>query len=221
MNIPAYWQIINEYISIVARLESVFFLISLIMVVLIYFKSYHEKVTVLVWLYSSLIPAFIILFLNYFNSTLLCAIYFAIQCIFVCLYIHSLNKNYKNIVSNTQNPLTKIKGIDNSNYGKQKSLEYVGLFILPFITVNDAVNLYTVFFIFVIVIIIIIRFELYYLNLPILLFFKLQKIESSRRVKMTVITPRDFIFVKEEQYDIRSFIKKLNLYIIIPSSEDK
>lgn len=100
--------------------------------------------------------------------------------------------------------------------GKEKSLEYVGLFILPFITVNESVSTLVIIVIIAIVIAIIKRFGLFYLNLPILLFGGLQYIETNRRVKRIVLTSRNFTFEKNEEYDIGSFVKSLDLYIYLP-----
>lgn len=109
-----------------------------------------------------------------------------------------------------------INDIYNEDMGKEKSLEYVGLFILPFITVNESVSTLVIIVIIAIVIAIIKRFGLFYLNLPILLFGGLQYIETNRRVKRIVLTSRNFTFEKNEEYDIGSFVKSLDLYIYLP-----
>jgi hypothetical protein len=207
---------IKENYSLLISVESILLLLVLIMILSIYLKSKHEFFIEMIWIYSAFVPAFTILFLNYNPSIKLIFCYLLLQLIFAILYIRGIVKNYKKVVEKTKSPLKKIKTVTNPNYGKEKSLEYVGLFMLPFITVNDSINILTVVVIILIVVLIIKRFELFYLNLPILLFFKIQFVETNHRVKMIVLTPKNFEFEIENEYDIRTFIKKLNLYIFIP-----
>lgn len=211
----------NENFSLLMNVETILIIIALIMTVSIYFKNRHEFFTEITWIYSSFIPAFTILFLNYNPKIYVALIYLLLQILFVILYIKNIVNNYNKIVKKTNSPLKKIKYIKNADYGKEKSLEYVGLFILPFITVNDSINIISVIIIIFFVIMIIRRFELFYLNLPILLFFKLQYIETNHRVKMLILTPKEFEFEIGKEYDVRSFIKRLNLYLFLPTPKHK
>ncbi|TDM25629.1 hypothetical protein ETH99_09670 [Macrococcoides caseolyticum] len=199
---------------------NIIILIIIFMIISIYLKNIGKIFTEIVWIYSSLIPAMTILFLNHEPKLIWIIIFFILQILFLFLYLQSIRNNYKKVVNNTTTPLSKIGKIYNKDVGKEKSLEYVGLFILPFITVNNSVSILAIIMIIVIVIVIIKRFGLFYLNLPILLFGRLQYLETNRRVKMTVLTPRNFTFQENELYDIRSFIKSLNLYIYIPDTKN-
>ena len=203
--------------SLLLKVESILIVILIIMIISIFLKSKNRFFTEVTWIYSSFIPASTILFLNYNPTIYLIAAYLIMQMLFITLYIKNIISNYNQIVKKTHSPLKKVQSIENFDYGKEKSLEYVGLFILPFITVNDSINILSVIVIIFIVVIIIKRFELFYLNLPILLFFRLQKIETNHRVKMLVLTPKDFQFVLDKEYDIRSLIKRLNLFILLPN----
>lgn len=189
------------------------------MIVSIYLKNISKIFTEIVWIYSSLIPAITIVFLNYKPNLILVTIFLILQLLFLFLYLRSIQSNYKKLVESTKTPISKIKEIHDEDTGKEKSLEYVGLFILPFITVNESVSILVIIVIIVVVIAIIKRFGLFCLNLPILLFGRLQYIETNKRVKMVVLTSRNFIFEKNEEYDIRSFIKSLNLYIYLPEKK--
>ncbi|MFA2811717.1 hypothetical protein [Bacillus mycoides] len=209
-------QFISNYYHYLLDVEVILLIITTLMILSIFLKSRHILFVGVVWIYSALIPAATIIFLNYNPHAYLEIIFLILQGIFIFLYMKSITKNYELIVANTSNPLSKISKIINKDYGKEKSLEYVGLFILPFITVNNTVNILTIIVIICIVVTIIKRFELFYLNLPLLLFFKIELIETNRRVQMMVLTPRDFSFEIGEEYDVRSFIKTLNLYIYIP-----
>lgn len=203
--------------GLLLHVESILIVILIIMIISIFLKSKNQFFTEITWIYSSFVPAFTILFLNYNPTIYLIAVYLFMQILFITLYIKSIVSNYNKIIKNTLSPLKKVQSIENFDYGKEKSLEYVGLFILPFITVNDSINILSVIVIIFIVVIIIKRFELFYLNLPILLFFRLQKIETNHRVKMLVLTPKDFEFELGKEYDIRSLIKRLNLFILLPN----
>jgi len=214
------WAFVTNNIHYLYDMKVALIIISAFMIVFIYLKSLNKIFTEIVWVYSSLVPAITILFLNYNSNFIWALLYLIQQGFFVYLYIRSIKKNYKKLVSSTTTPLSKIKTIYNNDLGKEKSLEYVGLFILPFITVNSSVNILAIIVIVSIVIIIIKRFGLFYLNLPILLFGKLQRIETNRRVEMIVLTPRKFTFQEGSEYDIRSFIKTLNLYMYVPSNHD-
>lgn len=212
------WIFITENIHYLLDIKAILLIISVLMIVFIYLKSLNKIFTEIIWVYSSLIPAVTILFLNNNPKFILEFIFLALQGLFIYLYIRNIKIKYKKLISSTTNPLSKIKVVHNKDLGKEKSLEYVGLFILPFITVNSSVNILVIMAIISIVIIIIKRFGLFYLNLPILLFGKLQHVETNRRVEMIVLTPRNFTFLENEEYDVRSFIKTLNLYMYIPDS---
>lgn len=213
------WNYIAGYFHYLLDVEIILLIISVFMILCIYLKSTNKLFTEIVWIYSSLIPAITIIFLNYNPKLGLEILFLVLQGIFIFRYVRSINNNYKLLVKSSLNPLSKIKEVHNKDFGKEKSLEYVGLFILPFITVNDSVNILSIIVIICIVVIFIKRFGLFYLNLPILLFFKIQFIETNKRVKMVVLTPRKFSFEKEKEYDVRSFIKTLNLYMYIPNVE--
>lgn len=213
------WKYIAGHFHYLLGVETILLIISVFMILCIYLKSVNKLFTEIVWIYSSLIPAVTIVFLNYNPKLRLEILFLVLQGIFMFLYVRSINKNYKSLVNSSINPLSKIKEVHNEDFGKEKSLEYVGLFILPFITVNNSVNILNVIVIICIVVIIIRRFGLFYLNLPILLFFKIQFIETNRRVKMVVLIPRKFSLEAGTEYDVRSFIKTLNLYMYIPNDE--
>jgi|GEM_PF-6592615 len=210
------WTFISNNISHFLDIKVFLLIISLLMIIFIYLKSLNSIFTEIIWIYSSLIPAITILFLNYNPNFIFGFIFLFLQFLFIYNYIKSIKSNYKKLINSTKSPLSKIKIVHDDDLGKEKTLEYVGLFILPFITVNNSVNILTVVFIINVVVIIIKRFGLFYLNLPILLFGKLQQIETNRKIEMIVITPRKFTFQENQEYDIRSFIKPLNLYMYIP-----
>jgi len=210
------WQYTVYCFHYLKDVNTVLLTISLLMLICIFMKNKHRFFVEVVWIYSSLIPAATIIFLNYNPHFYLELIYLFLQILFILIYYKSLIKNYMVTVNTTTNPLSKVRIVINEDVGKEKSLEYVGLFMLPFITVNNSVNVLAIIVIICIVVAIIKRFGLFYLNLPILLFFKIQFIETNRRVKMMVLTPRKFSFEIDREYDVRSFIKSLNLYIYIP-----
>lgn len=214
------WIFIAGNVHYLLDVRAILLIISVLMIILIYLKSINKIFTEIIWIYSSLIPAFTILFLNYRPKLIWELIFLVLQGLFLYLYVRNIKKNYKKLVKLTKTPLSKINVVHDKDLGKEKSLEYVGLLILPFITVNDAVNVLAIIVIICIVIIIIKRFGLFYLNLPILLFGKLQYVETNRRVKMIVLTPRNFTFRENEEYDVRSFIKTLNLYMYIPNDNN-
>ncbi|GED19908.1 hypothetical protein [Kurthia gibsonii] len=205
-----------DNIHFLVNVNMMILIFGIFMIVSIYLKNVSKIFTEIVWIYSSLIPAITIVFLNYKPNLILVTIFLILQLLFLFLYLRSIQNNYKKLVESTKNPISKIKEIHNEDMGKEKSLEYVGLFILPFITVNESVSTLVIIVIIAVVIVIIKRFGLFYLNLPILLFGRLQYIETNRRMKMIVLTSRNFIFEKNEEYDIRSFVKSLNLYIYLP-----
>lgn len=205
-----------DNIHFLVNVNMMILIFGIFMIVSIYLKNVSKIFTEIVWIYSSLIPAITIVFLNYKPNLILVTIFLILQLLFLFLYLRSIQNNYKKLVESTKNPISKIKEIHNEDMGKEKSLEYVGLFIFPFITVNESVSTLVIIVIIAVVIVIIKRFGLFYLNLPILLFGRLQYIETNRRMKMIVLTSRNFIFEKNEEYDIRSFVKSLNLYIYLP-----
>ncbi|MDO5376386.1 MAG: hypothetical protein Q4F01_09430 [Staphylococcus rostri] len=210
------WDVLHENVHFLLDINMLLLIITIIMIALIYLKKLSKVFTEITWIYSSLIPATTILFLNYNPKVYIELVYLILQGLFVFLHINSIKKQYRKLVNETITPLSNVKKVHNKNVGKEKSLEYIGLFILPFITVNSSVNILVIIVIIIIVIMIIRKFGLFYLNLPVLLFGSLQCVETNHSVKMIVLTHKDFIFEEGKSYDIRSFIENLNLYIYMP-----
>ena len=188
------------------------------LILLIKLKPNYKLIVLLKWLYSAMIPTLMIIVLNHFEMKtyfIFIVIFITLNVLFLYLYYKDIKNNYKKIITSTTSPQTKVIDILESDYGKNKSLEYVALFILPFVTVNDSVNITTIFFILIIVLLIIIRFNLFYLNLPILYFFKIQIIKTNRGLSKIVLTEKDFVFIKGQEYNIREFNRRLNLHIFL------
>ncbi|BAC12135.1 hypothetical protein [Oceanobacillus iheyensis HTE831] len=206
---------VTKYFNSQYYMQSILVALTVLLIILLYLKSFHRIFTEIVWIYSALLPALTILFLNQSDVVFLVMLYLILNVVFLVLYYKQIIKNYFKLVSVSISPKSKVKKLINRDFGKDKTLEYVGLFVLPFTTVNNSVNNTTILFILVLVILIIKRFDLYYLNLPILYFFKLQVIVTNKNLRMIVLTRRNFTFNTNEEYDIRSFIKTLKLYIYV------
>lgn len=205
----------TEYFHSFMDIQTLFITIAVFFIFFLYLKRYHTIFTELVWIYSALFPALVILFLNHTDNEGYLLVYIILNSVFIRLYYKQIINNYYKLIEVSTSPNSKIKEVINEDYGRNKSLEYVGLFILPFITVNNSINPTTIFFILLVVVLIIKRFDLFYLNLPILYLFKIQVILTNRNVKMVVLTRKNFTFESHEEYDIRSFIKSLKLYIYL------
>jgi len=206
---------LTEYFHSFMEIQTLFITITVFFIIFLYLKRFHTIFTELVWIYSALLPALVILFLNHQDKEVYLVVYIMLNSVFIRLYYKQIINNYYKLIEVSTSPKSKIKEVINEDYGRNKSLEYVGLFILPFITVNNSVSPTTIFFILLVVVLIIKRFDLFYLNLPILYLFKIQVILTNRHVKMVVLTRKNFTFEPHEEYDIRSFIKSLKLYIYL------
>jgi hypothetical protein len=214
-NVNVVLKFVSNYFNSFMDIQTLFISVSVFFILFIYLKRFHTIFTELVWIYSALLPALIILFLNHNDRVIYLVYYIILNIVFLRLYFTHILSNYFKLVKVSKSPKSKIKEIINDDFGKSKSLEYVGLFILPFITVNNSISPSTIFFILLIVVLILKRFDLFYLNLPILYVFKIQVVLTNKNVKVTVLTRKNFNFQLQEEYDIRSFIKSLKLYIYL------
>lgn len=172
------------------------------------------------WIYSSLIPSIFLIILRYDKYNLdklrplkildYIVILILILIIFIPLFIqlHILKTDFKTPPERIGE--MQIKEIHSVGLGSLKLMEYFVVLILPFITIGNSFNDgLTIFYVFAILIIIFFRLELFYFNLPIMIYYHLHEVTLSDEKKYFLISksknleinrdvPRKIIILSEE-----------------------
>lgn len=182
----------------------IFYIFSLVSIFIFLLQFLHKKIhnnkilSVIIisslWIYCSILPTIIIILIRFGNIEniikqnfflYICLLIIILPVIIQIMFLKKYTGNKNGIFnSGRKEKITSIK-----NFNSTKTMEYFVTMILPFITISNKLeDKITIFFIFIILIFLIIKLQLYYFNLPILLFFYVYEVTLNDEEEYYIIS---------------------------------
>lgn len=166
------------------------------------------------WIFIIFTPTFLILIIRFSDilTNSLPRILFLIL-IYILPSIHfvvflKFDLGSKKVVSTS-----KLKVIDTANYSSQKLMEFIVTMVLPFITLgNERKDFLVGTLIVSLLIIVIIKLRLYSFNLPLMLFFRIIKVQMKGK-EWYLITDKEI--VDGSSYKVIPLIRSLRIAVAL------
>lgn len=201
----------NNFLNVIGEnvILGLFFICSLAIVTMYLIPGKHEEYTKkFLWIYCSLLPSIILVVirmnaniiedLKSINNLYLANLIIIVVSLFIPLIIqliiitHSFKQNPEDV-----NEMNIIK-VHTEGLDSFKLMEYFVVMILPFITIGGLiVDKITIVYVFAILVVIFIRLDLFYFNLPIMIWYYLHEVTLSDEKKYFLISKSKDLSVTE------------------------
>lgn len=213
----------NSFLKVISEniILAVFFICSVGIVVMYLIPGKHEEYTKkFLWIYCSLLPSIILVLirmnaeiienLKNLNNFYLLNLFIIVISLFMPLIIQLIIITYSFRQSPEDVSEMNIIKIHTEGLDSFKLMEYFVVMILPFITIGSFISdKITILYVFAILVVIFIRLDLFYFNLPIMIWYYLHEVTLSDEKKYFLISkckhlntvegvPNKIIIISEE-----------------------
>ena len=196
-------------------------IVSLYLISPILFSKRSNKVTLLsmklLWIYSALIPTIILLIVRFgYNHFLFNCMSIVYMIVIISPFIVQLLSIYKFFTASKYEQVSthRVINVNSEGFHSAKTMEYFVILILPFITISNSMpDKLTILYVITILVFLFFRLEIYYLNLPLLMFLYIHEVTLSDGSKYFLISKKKE--VKENlEYKIIRFPEGLKVAIL-------
>lgn len=184
-----------------------------------YVMQTQQIIQKILWIYTALLPTVFIIIIRFnpehFGNSIYIIIYLLLIVLPLVIQLLSIFYLRKTKLNKTKGKVLNIKKL-NKDFHSNKLMEFFVTLILPFITVSDKIkDVYTIGLVLLIIIMVFWKLKIFYLNLPILLFYYIYEVTLSDNNDYYLITNEKDITVNKE-YRIITYNKNLKIAVLIP-----